>query len=308
MQYITAALAFIFFFTSCSTKSTNLEVFKTLNEGLIESSQAISVSNMHIYKILDNRLRDVSYSNADIWHPKAIQIKFISDNISQYIDQIKSELKNDAGISEHNTGELYKDGGFAIVNRFFDQKGKQLYDSLISYRKAILSVDTLLEKEFKNSTMLFSKEFGLIKNDSEEFVRLFFKNIPIIGAIAILNKFQNDVEINESNFNQFCMSKTYSWGWTSETPHGFINLNSNSVKPGGDIQITAGFGYFTSMYQPKFIIDGKEFVINNEGLIEYKFKTEFKPGNYSKRVQIEYILPDGTKASQYKDVEYSVME
>lgn len=307
MRYAILISAIILFFCSCLNDSgSNLEVFRTSDAGFKMSTETITSSNMQIYYALESRLHDPQYRRAEIWQPIAMQIHLISDSIAQYVNELKIELKKEAGSYTKNGIELYHEENIKAVNLLFKKKGKELFDKLIRYRGGVLLVDSLLTNEFKHRMALFSNDFDYPKRNEQEFIKNFFNDIPSIAAMALLSKFENDIKINENRFITFCFNQTY---------HGFCGYNryvplfvqsSNYLKVGDDLEIIAGIGSFSVESLPEVTIDGKIIPANVDGFSVYKFKTS-NAGKYVKPVKIQYTKPDGTKGVMTKNIEYTVI-
>lgn len=309
MRYFISALAILLFFSACKDNSKNeLRILAIINDGLNQSSTTILESNNTIYKALDSRLQDPDYSHAEIWQPKALRVKVITANVIKYLDDLKAILKNDAGIKNNDDNKLSSEVNAGSVNKVFDLKGKELYDSLLSYRKTILSVDSLLKNEFEHTFKLFSKNFDYNKSDFKEFKNAYFNNISAIAAISVLNKFENDILINENSVILFCLSKIYNHFCGYYTNYrSIIGQSVNYVKGGDYIEITSGIGYFSTTAKPTMKINGILIEPDADGVMIYKLRVSTKIGKHITPVLIKYTASDGTIQSKTYGIEYTVI-
>ena len=271
MRYSIFISLFFLFFSSCSDNSKNdLEVFRTLNNGLIQSTKTISSSSMQVYKAFESRVLDFNYNNEKIkfWQSRAIRVKLISDSIRLYFNELKTELGKVTGLNSKVDTELQNDENVTDVSHFFSKKSKGLFDKLINYRQHILSVDTSLKNEFQYNLTVFPKRFDYKKSSSKEFEETYFGKIPAIAAMCLLNNFENIVSINENDFIHFCLYQTPdSFCGFSNNPSPFISQSSNYVKGGENIEITAGVGSFSTIAKPTMKINNKTVNHNAEGIL-----------------------------------------
>ena len=152
-------------------------------------------------------------------------------------------------------------------------------------------LDSLLNNQFEHIVRLFSPQFDYKTQSSAEFVKTFFNKIPAVGGMAVLSKFENDVKVNENMFITYCINQTYFGfcGYSTYVP--LIRQSSNYLKAGDNLEITAGIGSFSVECRPEFTIDGKVNQVDENGIVNYKFKTPSKAGEYIKIVttKAEYI-------------------
>jgi gliding motility-associated protein GldM len=313
MRQLIVFIAFIFIFSSCVDKSkNNITVFRATEEGLQQSIQTISISNEILYRSMKERLQDPqNMAYVMIWEPKAMEIKRISDSMIRYLEALKEELKNEAGPDKTGNKGSFKEDDIAAVNHLFNdhEKGKELFDRLIKYRRDILAIDTELNKKVNvNHMIVFARGFDYTKSGPEVFTRTYVNDIPVIAAMAMLSKFENNIKINENELITFCHNKTYYVRIIDDFPTALITQSSNYVKAGEEIEITAGIGTYSAIVQPKININGKDIALSNEPVAIYKLKASMKSGKYHIPVKIEFMKPDGTKAVAKKDIEYTVIE
>lgn len=304
MQRFSYAIAFFFILSSCSDNSKNdLVAYRMLKEGLDQSNEKISSSNEYLYKVFEDRLSDArSNENIQIWQPKAVVIKKLSDDIIKYVTGLKKELLDEGGLDYDND--------LNVVHRlFFDNaRGEELYKQLVNYRRNILSVDSNMNYEFEKKINIITRNFDISGNNPEKFTNYFFDKIPAIAAIAMLSRFENNIKIVEHDCINYCYLKTspiYNCGY--EPIRVLLTQSSTIVKPGEVIEITSGVGAFSYSAQPELTVNGRK--KNGEGgVVTYKLKTSDAPGDYTVPVKLEFIQPDGTKESFIKNIRYKVID
>jgi len=311
---ILIAILFILvvFLSACSEKSENdLAVFKALDESLVNSNLTLARSSQTIYMSLEEKTRDPATSQkAMIWHPKAMVVKKYSSDIIDFIEILKDKLKKEAGFKKVAGKELFNENNMKAVNVLFNEKGmgKELHDKLKKFRRDILSIDIQMDSVFRQTLVVITKSFDTSSSKQQDFTGVFFTNIPVVAALAMLSKFQNNVKVNENRMITFCNNKIMSI--TYYTTYSAIVAQSYShVKAGEKMEITAGVGYFSVRdSKPEVTVDGKSIEIDESGVAVYKFEAPTKAGRYSMPVKINFIGEDGTPQVITKDVEYTVIK
>src|SRR5690349_11818692 len=88
-------LSLIAFFYSCSNDSNDND-FRIMNEGLERSNMAIEKSTQTLCHSIQNKLDDPTTSyKAAIWYPKMKMIQEFSKTISDYLEKLKTDVKNE---------------------------------------------------------------------------------------------------------------------------------------------------------------------------------------------------------------------
>ncbi len=291
-----------------------LNAFKTVDRSLMIASGVAEQKNEEIFKSFKAKLEDpTSREKAAIWEPKAQQARKISDELYNYIEGLKQELKKESGLKTVDGKEEYKEDDLDAGTRLLVQqapegkgKGKELYEKLKAYKEQLLSIDPEMKKEIEVGLPLdltippTSSEAG--KND---WAYAYFHMTPTIAAITILSKFQNDVRNSESKAVEFCHKQIGQVEIIYDQFQAFAGTNTQYLMPGEELVITAGIGAFSKAAQPSITIDGANVALNAEGTAEYKTRVGGS-GAGIKRVRISYAKPDGTTAVVEKEIKYTV--
>lgn len=313
MRYAIPSLA-ILLFTSCADNSksdTTLNIFRASYYGLEQSIEAISHSNKAIYNSLEGRLRDPDcmYETA-IWQPKALAVRSLTENTVAYIRQLKEGLKKEAGFRDSFKPETLKEDNMTAVDRYFNEqgKGKELFEHLTKYKQDVLAIDSVLKDKMKDRVWIFTGDFDETKAGYKEFTKTFFGNIPVIAAMAILSRFENNLVITENKFIDYCHGRTFTLRCLAfDKILPVVMQNRSCVKGGEAIEITAGIGEFTNSAGPQITVNGTAVPLEF-GVANYKLKTSTTPGTHAVPVKIEYTMPDGTRQKMTKNIEYTVVE
>ncbi|MCX6202144.1 MAG: gliding motility protein GldM [Bacteroidetes bacterium] len=291
-----------------------LNAFKTVDRSLMIASGVAEQKNQEIFKSFKAKLEDpTSREKAAIWEPKAQQVKKISDELYNYIETLKSELKKESGLKTVDGKEEFKEDDLDAGTRLLVQrapegkgKGKELFEKLKAYKEQLLSIDPEMKKEIEVGLPL---DLTIPPTSSEagksDWSYAYFHMTPTIAAITILSKFQNDVRNSESKAVEFCHKQIGQVEIIYDQFQAFAGTNTQYLMPGEELVITAGIGAFSKAAQPSVSIDGANVSLNAEGTAEYKTRVGGS-GAGIKRVRISYAKPDGTTAVVEKEIKYTV--
>jgi hypothetical protein len=274
---------------SCTNNSRSDEAFKALEEGLVNSNKAIASSSETIYHSLQEKLYDpATVEKARIWYPKAEMVRNLSKKMTNYIETLKTEVREEAGLQ--------------------NKKANELFIHLSNYKRGLMQVDSAMTVNFGSNIVITSYSFDSLRGNQKEFTSFFFDRLSTEGIISMLNKFQNNVKINENKLLTYCLFKIPSYidgyNWLA----AFAFPNSMYLKAGDKIEITAGVGSFNRSALPKIIVRGKNIPINEMGVAIAKFKASTKPGKHFVPVEISYTDQDGKRQTIAKTIEYTVLE
>jgi hypothetical protein len=131
------SFTFIFLCSCTNNSKNNLESYEILNEGLNNSNQTIDRASRTIYVSLQQKLNDPGTNyKAIIWYPKATRIQALSKDIITYMEDLKTELKKEAGLTIKNEQESFGEDNINAVNQIFQKKAKgdELYSRLMKYK------------------------------------------------------------------------------------------------------------------------------------------------------------------------------
>jgi gliding motility-associated protein GldM len=291
-----------------------LNAFKTVDRSLMIASGVAEQKNQEIFKSFKAKLEDpTSREKAAIWEPKAQQAKKISDELYNYIETLKTELKKESGLKTVDGKEEFKEDDLDAGTRLLVQrapegkgKGKELFEKLKAYKEQLLSIDPDMKKEIEVGLPL---DLTIPPTSSEagksDWAYAYFHMTPTIAAITIMSKFQNDVRNSESKAVEFCHKQIGQVEIIYDQFQAFAGTNTQYLMPGEELVITAGIGAFSKAAQPSVSIDGANVALNAEGTAEYKTRVGGS-GAGIKRVRISYAKPDGTTAVVEKEIKYTV--
>ena len=286
-----------------------LNAFKTVDRTLTNANATIDNKNKDLLRSLKEKLDQPETAlRAAIWKPKADSVKMFADQMYNYIEQLKAEIKKEAGLNPPKDTTFKQDDLEAATRVLIDpgKKGDEFKKKLADFKEQLYSIDPKIKTEFQNSLPI---DLNPLKTNDEQSAKNwaygYFHMTPAIASIAILSKFENDVKNSEAMVIDFCHKQVGAVEVVYDAFQAFAGTNSQYLMPGQELVITAGVGAFSKAAAPTVNIDGANVALGPEGAAEYK-TTVGNPGAYSKHVKISFTKPDGTTDVVEKEIQYSV--
>jgi len=291
-----------------------LNAFKTVDRSLMTATGIAEQKNVDIFKSFAKKIEDPkTKEKAEIWLPKAEQAKKLADDLSAYIDALKTELKKEAGSRLVEGKEVYKEDDLEAATRLFVSappegkgKGKELLEKMQSFKQKLLDIDPGIKKEVGPSLPLdLSVPKSGTNTGNEDWAFSYFHMTPTVAAITILSKFENDIKNSEAQVVEYCHKEIGEVEIIYDAFQAFAQSNTQYAMPGEELVITAGIGAFSKAAKPSITIDGSNVPVKEDGSAEYK-TTVSGSGSFTKKVKISFLKPDGTTSTVEKDVKYTV--
>ena len=141
-----------------NVSSEILNAFKVVDKSLMLSNTNLDGANKTLFQSLDAKLKDpMTAEKAKPWNEMALIAKAESEKLDKYIETLKGELKNEAGLKLVEGKEQYKEDDLEAATRLFGNgeggknKGVEFEKMLIEYRKKMLAIHPDIAKEFATS-------------------------------------------------------------------------------------------------------------------------------------------------------------
>jgi gliding motility-associated protein GldM len=292
-----------------NVSSEILNAFKVVDKSLTGSNDNLNKANTTLYSSLQAKTLEASSAvNAKIWQPKADQAKKLSEGMNTYIEDLKKQLKQEAGVTLEGGVEKYKEDDLEAATRLFGISGKNLgidlENKLKAYKVAMLAIDPEINTEFSKTLAVDGS--AAIGQDGKEksFFDAYFHMTPAVAGITLLSKFQNNVKNAENQVATFCHAKVGEVKVKFDKTGVLVGQSANYVMPGQEIEITAGIGAYSSAGAPQISIGGASVpVVDGQG--KYKFSASGS-GKQTKTVTIRYKDQNGIDKTDSKEIEYTI--
>ena len=300
-----------------NVSSEILNAFEVVDKSLVTSNNNLKSANQTLYTSLEAKLKDpMTSEKAKPWNEKAEKAKKLAATMDEYINQLKLDLKAEAGVKmvekDGKQVEEYKKDDLEAATRLFGNekggknKGPEFEAKLIAFRKAMLDIDPEIKKEFEK-TFPVDASYKTIGVDGKEkdFTFAYFHMTPTVAAITLLSKFQNNVKNAENQIVTYCHNQVGAVKVVYDQFAALVGQSSNYVMPGEEIEINAGVGAYSKAAQPKISIGGASMPLAEDGRASSKFKVSGS-GSKSVPVNVTFTKPDGTVETKTFEVKYTV--
>jgi hypothetical protein len=293
------------------------EQITAINKNLEQANAFITDQNKSVYTSLHKLAYDpVSSSVATVWAVCANQVSIRSSGVNAYIDSLKKVIS------------AFKKEGTETAN-LFTGIGLELYNRLVQFSQEMSHVlpagsfaeNISFKKQLEKDNSLFKKEiatrFGLLEADTtpafidaSTWMGRYLSKSNREQGIVMLSKLQNDLLLAESSLVEYCKNTIARDAllFDYDVPHAMTLLSCTHVKAGQPIELTAGIGMFSEASKPAIMIDGKEYRLREDHLVNYRFIATGKPGNYFLPVRIGYNKQDGSYAYFDQQLEYTIVQ
>ncbi len=294
-----------------NVSSEILNAFKTVDRSLQTANKSVDSKDKEVMSSFEELLKDgKTHDNAAKWKPLADQAKQMSDQLVKEIEDLKLELKQEAGLGKMGKSEkgddLFKEDDLEAATRLFighegkGGKGDDLKNKLSAIKEKLLNLHPDIKTAFGTTLPI-----DISTPDNKDWAQTYFHMTPTVAALTILSKFENDVKNSSSQIVEFCHQQVGQVKLIFDQFQAIASQSSEYVMPGQEVRITAGVGAFSKSALPSVSIDGASVPLNAEGVAELKFNAG-GTGSYSKKVSIRYTKPDGTPGSAEKEIKYVV--
>lgn len=291
---------------SCAYSDDSSATFKALSEGITNSTRTINSQTQTIYASAKEKTMDpLTEYRANVWEPKLNILRQKTSNVISHISELTKQIKNENGLDE-STLKGFKN--VPIDSSFNKIKaGKEIFDAITKYKKKVLQIDPLIQQEFAGKL-----NFIPLANDSitsgDAFSKLYFQNASVYETLAVLCQIENNVRLAENRVANFCHFQIPSYSDDFTSYSAIFNMSSSYVKPGDNIEVTAGMVEYSRRNKPSVIINGKIIGLEEDGAAHYKFKAPSKTGKHHLPVSVKYIDQDGKEQTLLKNMEYNVVK
>lgn len=286
-----------------------LNAFKTVNTSITSANQTLNTNSNTIYESFEAKLAEQkTREKAAIWKPKADEVQGITNTMYNRLEDLKNQLKKEAGYKEAEGEESFNIANIDAASRLFEKQGEgeKLLNELTKFKNDLLNVDPEIKAEFENKLPI-NLEIPPSQTGSKNLTwsQAYFHMTPAIAALTILSKFQNDVKNAENQIITYCHNKIGEVAVRFDK-FGFVGgLSSTYLMPGENLKVYAGVGATSSAASPQITINGKSVPVNSDGLAEYEIPAG-GTGAHKVNVSVRYLDQDGQVQSFNKILDYAV--
>lgn len=240
--------------------SSVLDKFILINKSLERSVTTQAKENAAILESMRMSVQETGNRKKDVdVLEKGVRIRKETNQITQYIDDLKSQLVARTGGTNTTTGFPKGLGNDSVVAKFMcdDKRADELKSLLNSY---VQYVSSTVEKPYANIA-LDAKESELFKHDPNQHTKSFsdlnFQKTPLGAALATLTQFQSEVIYTELDALETLRRKLGAEDIRLDTIYPLVKPQSNIVAAGTKYDAELFLAASSSAVRPDMAIDGQ---------------------------------------------------
>lgn len=249
-------------FLALNVSAEILNAFKMVNESIKTSNSAITDKNDIIYQQFAKQM-EVDPGKVGPLKAQAEQVKQLSAQAYDLIDSLKNQIILEGG-GRNDSGDIRKPENLDAASRVMEnyKKGPLLQKHLEDLRTRLLSY--LPESE----RALYEKTFPLqismpLHTNKRTWTQANFDMVPVIAAVTILSKFQNDVKNSEALVIDNLYKRINAQQFTFDQYTPLVSANAGYVMNGQKYTARIMLGTYSSTINPAITVNGQSIPVQN---------------------------------------------
>ena len=198
-----------------NVSSEILHAFKTINQSINQSNKSIQAKNLEMYQEFDaNQQMKGREERVKPYNDKAKQIHSAADEMVNYLEEWKEKIVQEAGGRDATTGEIKREDDIDASTRLLVEKkgGDEIKDKLEGLKKLMVSVVKPEVQTNLDSTLplRITDPKPTDNNPQGNWTVGNFYNMPVMAALTLFSKMQNDVRNSEAIVVKQLFDESYS--------------------------------------------------------------------------------------------------
>ncbi len=291
-----------------NVSSDVLDGFVQVEDGLARTNENYGRRNDAIY----NSLQAFSMQNPEKgtpWFNKATEVRRHSDELFSLIDSLKMAIVIEADGADGNPADIQRrddlESAAVVMLNPASRRGEKLRLAIDDYSKYITALigDTIKRNNIKASlsTAPFKRPGISIPQVWEEAK---FENQPVVAAVTLLTKLQNDVRYAEGEALAHLLANVDAGDVRVNELNAFVIPDSRIVMRGGKYSARIVLAAVDTTARPDIFINGSK-LGNPNGM--YEMVTS-RTGSFDYSGYLEVQHGDGTSTQHPFKSSYVVME
>ncbi len=289
-----------------NVSSDVLDGFTQVEDGLARTNENVSRRNDAIYSQLE-RFAAQNPEKGQVWFDKSREVRGESQKLYAVIDSIKMLIVrhadgNDADVSNIQNRDDLESAAVVMLNPA-TRKGAQLRADVDAYRQYIESVVVDSAKRASINAALSTEPFhrkGVALPQLWEEAK--FENQPVVAAVTLLTKLQNDVRYAEGEALATLLNQVDAGDVRVNELSAFVIPQSRLVMRGGKYTADIVLAAVDTTARPKVFVGGREIPGGR-----YEFATG-STGSFDYSGYLEVANRDGSTTRHPFASSYVVME
>lgn len=292
-----------------NVSSDVLNGFRQVEDGLGRSTATAAVRNETLYK----QLADFNEQNPEkggVWYSKSLELKERTSQLYNYIDSLKVVIVKQADGEDGDVKNIQRQDDLEAASFIMlspsKRQGARLRESIDDYRSYVSDImpDSIKKATIEDclSTRINSRTEKITPTLWEETL---FENMPVVAAVTILTKMQNDVLYAESMALSTLIDNIDVGDVRVNQLDAFVIPNSKNIIRGSKYTANIVLAAIDTTQRPNIYIDGKMLPTDKKGLYEVFCNTT---GVFDFTGYLEVPHGDGTVTRHDFSSSYTVVE
>jgi len=197
-----------------NVSSEILQAFKTINQSINQSNKSIQAKNLELYQEFDaNQQMKGREERVKPFNDKAKQIHAASDEMFKYLEDWKEKIVEEAGGRDEH-GEIKGESNIDASTRLLVEKqgGDEIKQKLLDLKQLMVSVVSPKVQANVDSTLplRITDPKATDNNPQGSWVVGNFYNMPVMAALTLFSKMQNDIRNAEAMVVKQLFDESYS--------------------------------------------------------------------------------------------------
>jgi len=291
-----------------NVSSDVLDGFTQVEDGLGRSNANVSERNTSILLALSDAARQ-NPDKAASWHNKALEVRGKTDRLCNLVDSFKLLIVRKADGKDGNPKDIKSrddlEAAAVVMLAPGTNNGRKLRQAIDNYRSY---VSALIPDSVRRASITYALTTepvqvpGLMGSKSWEEQK--FDQQPVVAAITLLTKLQNDIRYAEGEALSSLLDNVDAGDVRVNELNAFVIPQSKYVMRGGKYSANIVLAAVDTTQRPHIVINGKD-LDNNSGLYEF---VPSSIGTFDYTGYLEVPRGDGTMTRHNFQSEYTVIE
>lgn len=290
-----------------NVSSDVLDGFTQVDEGLKKNNSAVADRNESILDEL-SLISTTNPTKAGQWYSKASQIHHEAKSLYATIDSLKFLIIKEADGKDANPEEIKNRENLdaaSIVMLGSSSEGKKLKENVEVFRASVLDYVTDSVKRTSIENLLSTSDVRNKENGLPVAWENFkFENQPVVAAITLLSKLQNDILYAEGESLSSLLAAVDAGDLRVNELKAFVIPQSKVIVRGAPYSADILLGAVDTTARPEIFIGGRK-IDSSRG------HYQFFPSGTGKQTLSGYLevkMGDGSTTQQPFSTEYTVIE
>lgn len=290
-----------------NVSSDVLDGFTQVKDGLVRTNENVEQRNASIMGALEA----FSLQNPEKglpWYQKALEVRSQTASMYDLVDSLKLQIVKKADGEQGNIDNIVNredlDAAASIMLEPATKRGASLREAIDGYRNYITSV---VSDSLKNSSIMQALSTASVQRKGEigemTWEEYKFENQPVVAAVTLLTKLQNDIKYAEGEALQSLLANVDAGDVRVNELNAFVIPDSRVVMRGGRYQANIVLAAVDTTQRPNIYINGKQ--IGENGLYEVVANSS---GSFDYKGYLEVPHGDGTFTRHDFSSSYTVIE